>query len=110
MRVSYLIIIASFYSNKLSDTWNEASVKAAWDESTPAKDRGYHVYAASKTVQEQEAWNWVKKHQPGFAFNTIVPNTNVSSSFYKAPKNMLMVSRSMAKYSYQKSPARLCCF
>jgi len=35
------------------------------------------VYAASKTEGEREAWNWVKKTQPGFVLNTVLPNMNV---------------------------------
>ena len=59
------------------DTWNEASIKAAWDESTPAEEKPYHVYSAAKAAQEREAWKWVKEHRPGFQLNVVVPNTNV---------------------------------
>ncbi|KAJ5519845.1 aldehyde reductase [Penicillium fimorum] len=58
------------------NTWNETSIKAAWAESTPTQDRGYHVYAASKAEQERQAWRWMKERQPGFVLNVVVPNTN----------------------------------
>ncbi|KAK9343152.1 hypothetical protein V1522DRAFT_424383 [Lipomyces starkeyi] len=28
------------------------------------------------TASEREAWEWMKEHQPGFVFNTVLPNTN----------------------------------
>ncbi|KAH8693804.1 hypothetical protein BGW36DRAFT_383771 [Talaromyces proteolyticus] len=59
-----------------ADTWNDAAVKAAWDDSLPDEERAYHIYSASKTLSEREAWGWVRKNHPSFGFNTIVPNTN----------------------------------
>ncbi|KAJ9232871.1 hypothetical protein C8Q69DRAFT_489074 [Paecilomyces variotii] len=58
------------------DTWNDAAVKMAWDESIPAEQKAYPVYAASKTEAERQSWNWVKENKPGFVFNTILPNMN----------------------------------
>ncbi|BCS29246.1 uncharacterized protein APUU_70816A [Aspergillus puulaauensis] len=55
------------------DTWNLATVKAAFDETTPADARPFTVYAASKTAGEQAAWKWVKSNKPAFAFNTVLP-------------------------------------
>ncbi|KAJ5762070.1 NAD(P)-binding protein [Penicillium nucicola] len=57
-------------------SWNEVSVKAAWDSSTPAETKGYHVYAAAKVEQERSAWEWVKEQQPNFEFNVVLPNNN----------------------------------
>ncbi|KAI9698119.1 MAG: hypothetical protein M1836_004121 [Candelina mexicana] len=63
------------------NTWNDAAVEAAWSPSTPVDELAYHVYAASKTQGEREAWDWVKRRKPHFEFNVIVPNTNVSWMF-----------------------------
>ncbi|GAM33993.1 hypothetical protein TCE0_013f01291 [Talaromyces pinophilus] len=56
------------------DTWNDAAVKAAWDENTPAEAKPFIIYGASKTEGERAAWNWVKENKPGFAFNAVLPN------------------------------------
>jgi nucleoside-diphosphate-sugar epimerase len=61
-------------------TWNDAAVEAAWSKDTPAEQKPYNVYAASKTESERAAWKWFKERKPGFAFNTILPNMNVSLS------------------------------
>lgn len=58
------------------DSWNEESLKKAYDlpESDPAKT--YHIYAASKTLGEQAAWKFYTQEKPGFVLNAILPNTN----------------------------------
>ncbi|KAL4885400.1 hypothetical protein BJY04DRAFT_205231 [Aspergillus karnatakaensis] len=38
--------------------WNEISVKAAWDSSTPPIKQGFHAYVAAKVEQEKVAWEW----------------------------------------------------
>ncbi|KAL2815047.1 NAD(P)-binding protein [Aspergillus cavernicola] len=58
------------------NTWNEASVKKAWDDSTPPLERRFHTYAAAKAEQEQAAWRFVKEQHPGFDLNVVVPNCN----------------------------------
>ncbi|PYI23170.1 putative aldehyde reductase [Aspergillus violaceofuscus CBS 115571] len=58
------------------NTWNEVSVHAAWDESTPPETRAYHIYSAAKTEQEREGWRWVRERKPRFEFSTVVPNSN----------------------------------
>ncbi|KAF7624836.1 cinnamoyl-CoA reductase [Aspergillus flavus] len=55
------------------DTWNEATVKAAFDEGTPADAKPFTVYVASKTEGERAAWKWVKNNKPPFVFNAILP-------------------------------------
>ncbi|RAQ41226.1 cinnamoyl-CoA reductase [Aspergillus flavus] len=55
------------------DTWNEATVKAAFDEGTPADAKPFTVYVASKTEGERAAWKWVKDNKPPFVFNAILP-------------------------------------
>lgn len=52
-------------------------MRAAWDEATPAENKPFHVYAASKTEGERAAWKWVKENQPGFTFNSVLPNLGV---------------------------------
>ena len=50
---------------------------AAWSDETPEPSKGYFVYAAAKTEGERAAWKWNEEANPGFVFNTILPNTNV---------------------------------
>jgi nucleoside-diphosphate-sugar epimerase len=57
--------------------WNDAVVAAAWSKETPKEHKPLIVYAASKVEGEREAWKCVKENQPGFIFNTILPNMNV---------------------------------
>lgn len=61
------------------DTWNDTAVQMAWDDQTPENEKGVAVYAASKTESEQQAWKWMKEHQPQFQFNTVLPCFNVCS-------------------------------
>jgi hypothetical protein len=70
-----LIIYADVF---LADSWNDAALKTAWDESVPQEEKTVAVYAASKLEAERESWKWVKEHQPHFEFNTVVPCFNVS--------------------------------
>ncbi|GAM33894.1 hypothetical protein TCE0_013r01121 [Talaromyces pinophilus] len=56
------------------DTWNDAAVKAAWDENTPADVKPFVVYAASKTEGERAAWRWIEENKPEFTFNSVLPN------------------------------------
>lgn len=62
------------------DTWNDAAVKAAWDDNTPQEERGVAVYAASKTEGERQSWKWIEEHRPQFEFNTVLPCFVVSIS------------------------------
>ncbi|KAE8327952.1 hypothetical protein BDV39DRAFT_192356 [Aspergillus sergii] len=55
------------------DTWNEATVKAAFDEGTLADAKPFTVYVASKTEGERAAWKWVKDNKPRFVFNAVLP-------------------------------------
>ncbi|KFX98713.1 hypothetical protein V490_02167 [Pseudogymnoascus sp. VKM F-3557] len=55
------------------DTWNTATVKAAFDENTPADAMPFTVYVASKTEGERAAWKWVKNNKPAFEFNAVLP-------------------------------------
>ncbi|KAK5674433.1 hypothetical protein LTS10_012821 [Elasticomyces elasticus] len=59
------------------DTWNDASIQAAWDESISAEIRGFMVYAASKTEGERAAFDWVKRNKPGFILNSVLPDYTI---------------------------------
>ncbi|KAL3482446.1 NAD dependent epimerase/dehydratase [Aspergillus californicus] len=59
------------------DSWNDTSTQAAWDESTPPETKPIHVYAASKAEGERAAFNWVKKNNPGFTFNSVLPDYTI---------------------------------
>lgn len=60
------------------DTWNEATVRAAFDEGTPENSKPFTVYVASKTEGERAAWMWVKNNKPPFVFNSVLPYYTVS--------------------------------
>jgi nucleoside-diphosphate-sugar epimerase len=53
------------------------AVATAWSRHTPPDP--VMVYAASKTEGERTAWKWVKENQPGFVFNTVLPNWLVNA-------------------------------
>lgn len=55
------------------NTWNSEAVEAAWSSDTPEAFRPVAVYAASKTLAEQEAWKYMKEQKPAFTFNTVLP-------------------------------------
>ncbi|KAJ5800795.1 uncharacterized protein N7518_002863 [Penicillium psychrosexuale] len=58
------------------NTFNDDSVKAAWDPDTPADVKPFAVYSASKTESEKAAWEWMKENKPHFDFNTVLPDFN----------------------------------
>lgn len=64
-----------------TDTWNDDVVRAAYSNDTPLDKKPYIVYAASKTEGERSAWKWVAENKPGFEFNVVIPNVNVSEKF-----------------------------
>ncbi|KAJ5674327.1 uncharacterized protein N7477_004261 [Penicillium maclennaniae] len=59
------------------NTWNYASIEAAWSADTPEKEKPGIVYSASKTKQELAAWEWYKATKPGFVLNAVLPNVNI---------------------------------
>ncbi|KAH8811040.1 hypothetical protein F5884DRAFT_830951 [Xylogone sp. PMI_703] len=59
-----------------TDTWNDESVRQAWDAETPLEVKGGAVYVASKVEAERAAWKWVEDHKPNFVFNSVLPNMN----------------------------------
>jgi hypothetical protein len=86
------------------DTWNDASVKAAWDENTPAEIKALMVYAASKTEGERAAFNWVKKNKPGFVFNSVLPDYTASLPPYLCPASK--TSSSNASIDWRSPPSQ----
>ncbi|EED23358.1 cinnamoyl-CoA reductase, putative [Talaromyces stipitatus ATCC 10500] len=58
------------------DTWNDFTVRAAWDKDSPEELRGGHVYRASKVEVERAAWKFVEEKKPKFVFNAVLPNVN----------------------------------
>ncbi|KAL4864865.1 hypothetical protein BDV12DRAFT_188600 [Aspergillus spectabilis] len=79
------------------NTFNETSIKAAWDDTIPPETRAYHVYCASKAEQEKTAWQWVREAKPGFVFSTVIPDAaygrilhpEISGSSFGLLRNML---------------------
>lgn len=69
------------------NTWNETALKAAHEPFTPTEQtdmatyvgRGMNVYAARKLATERAGFDFVKEKQPGFTFNTVVPNLNIGT-------------------------------
>lgn len=90
------------------ETWNEPAIKAAWDPNTPAEFKPGVVYSASKAEGERAAWKWVHENKPGYEFNAILPNFNVSVLFVQAalPPKALTHPRPERK-STLKSPVQL---
>jgi hypothetical protein len=58
-------------------TWNDASVKEAWDPNLPDAMKPATVYTASKVEVERGAYNWVAEFKPHFVLNTVLLNMNV---------------------------------
>ncbi|KAL2192129.1 NAD(P)-binding protein [Thermothelomyces heterothallicus CBS 203.75] len=57
------------------ESWNEEAVALARDKSVDARSKGLAVFMALKTLVEQGVWEWVEKNKPGYAFNTVLPDT-----------------------------------
>jgi nucleoside-diphosphate-sugar epimerase len=52
------------------DSWNDDAVTQAWAPPPYAPERGFSVYAASKTQCERELWRWYHDEMPAFVLNT----------------------------------------
>ncbi|KAI0415567.1 aldehyde reductase [Xylaria grammica] len=63
-----------------TETWNEETVQYAYRDPPYEEERGYPVYAASKTLSEKEAWKFVAEKKPGFVLNAVLPNINFGAS------------------------------
>jgi len=58
-------------------TWNTVAEAEAWKPPPYTPDRGFAVYAASKTQQERELWDFVEAKHPHFVANSVLPDYNV---------------------------------
>ncbi|KAI1824703.1 aldehyde reductase [Xylaria intraflava] len=63
-----------------TETWNDEIVRFAYRDPPYEPERGYPVYAASKTLSEKEAWKFVRENKPGFVFNAVLPNINFGAT------------------------------
>ncbi len=63
-----------------AETWNEEAVAFAYRDPPYEPERGYPVYAASKTLAEKETWKFVRERKPTFVLNAVLPNINFGAS------------------------------
>ncbi|KAL4963383.1 uncharacterized protein BDV14DRAFT_176512 [Aspergillus stella-maris] len=52
------------------------------------------VYAASKAEGERAAFNWVKKNNPGFVFNSVLPDYTVYLAYLTSLISLSNIFRS----------------
>ncbi|RAH59382.1 aldehyde reductase [Aspergillus piperis CBS 112811] len=62
-----------------ADTWNEEALRRS-QTNTVSPKRGFDIYAASKTLGEQEIWKWAAENRPGFVINTVLPSVCFGAS------------------------------
>ncbi|KAI1804008.1 NAD(P)-binding protein [Daldinia bambusicola] len=56
-------------------TWNDDAVRIVRSKDIPAEDKGIRPYMAFKALLEQRIWDWVKRENPSYTFNTVLPET-----------------------------------
>ncbi|PYI09456.1 NAD dependent epimerase/dehydratase [Aspergillus sclerotiicarbonarius CBS 121057] len=79
-----------------ANTWNDVAVAKAWDEKTPANEKGLTVYAASKTEGERQSWKWIEENHPQFVFNTVLPSFSVGRILHpEIPGSMMGSARQL---------------
>ncbi|KAI9703368.1 MAG: hypothetical protein M1836_007936 [Candelina mexicana] len=59
------------------EDWNQEAIDRAWQPPPYTLERGYSVYAASKSEGEKALWQFVKEEKPHFVVNAILPNVNM---------------------------------
>jgi hypothetical protein len=59
-----------------TNMWNNDDVERAWAPPPYEPERYMTVYGASKTVQEQAFWKFVKEQKPAFVANAVLPDVN----------------------------------
>ncbi|KAL4793010.1 NAD(P)-binding protein [Aspergillus venezuelensis] len=57
------------------NTWHADAVERAWAPPPYDGFRAWDVYAASKTQQEQDTWQFAKERKSHFTVNSVIPNT-----------------------------------
>ncbi|GES60047.1 NAD(P)-binding protein [Aspergillus terreus] len=73
------------------DSYNDMSVKLAWDETTPEPLRRFAIYAASKTEAEWKAWDWMEEQKPHFKLNTVLPGSTYGRMLHtEKPSSMII--------------------
>ncbi|KAK6956160.1 hypothetical protein Daesc_001433 [Daldinia eschscholtzii] len=55
-------------------TYNEDAIRIARSDAPP-EEKGIRPYMAFKALLEQRIWDWVKRENPPYTFNTILPET-----------------------------------
>lgn len=63
-----------------SETWNDEAVEHAYRPPPYEAERVFSVYAASKTLAEKAAWEFMREEKPGFQFSTVLPGINFGRS------------------------------
>jgi nucleoside-diphosphate-sugar epimerase len=66
-----------------STTWNEESVKAAWEPAPYEDGREWQNYAAAKPESAKAVWKFLEDEKPGFVVNTVCPNANIGTILAK---------------------------
>ncbi|KAI1391898.1 NAD(P)-binding protein [Hypoxylon trugodes] len=56
------------------DSYNEDAIRIGLGNGSPS-EKGIFPYMGFKAVLEQKLWDWVKRENPSYTFNTILPNT-----------------------------------
>ncbi|KAG2416671.1 hypothetical protein HFD88_007887 [Aspergillus terreus] len=79
------------------DSYNDMSVKLAWDETTPEPLRRCAVYAASKTEAERKAWNWMEEQKPHFKLNTVLPGSTYGRMLHTEKPSSMIVPYKLLK-------------
>ncbi|KAI0384951.1 NAD(P)-binding protein [Hypomontagnella monticulosa] len=55
-------------------SYNDEAIRIVRSDATP-EEKGILPYMAFKALLEQRIWDWVKRENPSFSFNTILPIT-----------------------------------
>ncbi|PLB54046.1 putative cinnamoyl-CoA reductase [Aspergillus steynii IBT 23096] len=55
------------------DTWNDRSVRLAWDPESSGDTKNAEIYSASKTEGERQSYKWMEEHKPQFVLNSVLP-------------------------------------
>ncbi|KAK4458667.1 hypothetical protein QBC42DRAFT_20457 [Cladorrhinum samala] len=57
------------------DSWNDEAISLARDKGIPASEKGMAGFMALKTLVEKGVWDWVRRENPPFTFNTLLVDT-----------------------------------
>jgi len=83
------------------ESFNENAVRQAY--ATDPAPNGLQMYMALKTRMEQEAWKWIREHQPAFVFNSVLPDTTMGHII--DPENQsLKTTGGLVKVLYDGGP------